>query len=136
VSVNLSTGASNVFNSLCSSQATLPTNSSCPNSDSGIWGRGGAVVNPALAMNGEVYVSTGNGLYDGTNNYGDSVIGLAGNVSKIIGSYTPTTFTSLQNKDHDLGSTTPTLPPVQSNSGTPLMLVQGGKDVILRLLNR
>ena len=58
------------------------------------------------------------------------------NVSTIIGSYTPTNYTTLQDDDTDLGSTSPTLLPVQSNSATPLMLAQGGKDSILRLLNR
>ncbi|HTU69362.1 MAG TPA: PQQ-binding-like beta-propeller repeat protein [Candidatus Baltobacteraceae bacterium] len=135
VSVNLSTGATSVFNSLCSSQTTLPTDSSCPNSDSGIWARGGAVVDPYPSMNGDVYVATGNGLYDGSDNYGDSVIALTANLS-MIGSYTPTTYASLQNGDIDLGSTSPTLLPVQSTSTTPLMLVQGGKDSTLRLLNR
>lgn len=133
VSVNLSTGATTVFNSLCSSQTTLPTDTSCANSDSGIWGRGGAVVDPT---NGDVYVATGNGLYDGTNNYGDSVIALNANVTKMLSTYTPTDFATLQADDTDLGSTSPALLPVQSNSGTPLMLVQGGKDSILRLLNR
>ncbi|HTV91748.1 MAG TPA: PQQ-binding-like beta-propeller repeat protein [Verrucomicrobiae bacterium] len=136
VSVNLSTGATNVFNSLCISQTTLPTNSSCANSDSGIWARGGAVVDPYPSMNGEVYVATGNGLYDGTDNYGDSVIVLTANVSMMVGSYTPSTYANLQSGDIDLGSTSPTLLPVQSTSTTPLMLVQGGKDSVLRLLNR
>ncbi len=136
VSVNLSTGATNVFNSLCSTQTTLPTSASCPHSDSGIWARGGAVVDPYPSMNGDVYVATGNGLYDGTNNYGDSVIALSANVSSMIGSYTPSTYTILQQDDTDVGSTSPTLLPFQSISATPLMLAQGGKDSILRLLNR
>ncbi len=136
VSVNLSTGATNVFNSLCSSLKTLPTNSSCSNSDSGIWARGGAVVDPYPSMMGEVYVATGNGLYDGSDNYGDSVIALNASVSTMIGSYTPSTYTLLQDDDTDLGSTSPALLPAQSTSTTPLMLAQGGKDSILRLLNR
>ena len=136
VAVNLSSGATTVFNSLCSSKATLQTNASCSNSDSGIWARGGAVVDPVSSMNGEVYVATGNGLYDGTDNYGDSVIALNANVSTMIGTYTPMNYTTLDDDDTDLGSTSPALLPVQSNSGTPLMLVQGGKDSILRLLNR
>ncbi|HTZ54989.1 MAG TPA: PQQ-binding-like beta-propeller repeat protein [Candidatus Acidoferrum sp.] len=135
VSVNLSTGATNVFNSLCSSQTTLPTNTSCTQSDSGIWSRGGAVVDPYPSMNGEVYVATGNGLYDGNEYFGDSVIALTANLS-MIGSYTPTTYASLQSGDVDLGSTSPALLPAQSTSTTPLMLVQGGKDSTLRLLNR
>ena len=136
VSVNLSTGATTVFNSLCSSQTTLPTNSSCSHSDSGIWARGGAVVDPYSTMMGEVYVATGNGLYDGTENFGDSVIGLSENLSRMIGTYTPTNYSTLDADDIDLGSTSPALLPVQSNSTTPLMLAQGGKDSILRLINR
>jgi hypothetical protein len=87
-------------------------------------------------MKGAVYAATGNGLYDGSNNYGDSVIALTADVSAMLGSYTPTTYTMLQDDDTDLGSTSPALLPVQSNSTTPLMLAQGGKDQILRLLNR
>ena len=139
VSVNLATGVTHVFNSLCSSLTTLPTPTSCSNSDSGIWGRGGAVVDPDPSMDGEVYASTGNGLYDanaGGDNYGDSILALNENVSSFIGSYTPTTYTTLQDDDIDLGSTSPALLPPQSTSKTPLMLVQGGKDQILRLLNR
>jgi len=136
VSVNLSTGATHVFNSLCSSQTTLLTSSSCTHSDSGIWSRGGAVVDPYPSMNGDVYVATGNGLYDGSDNFGDSVIALTADVSMKIGSYTPSTYTSLDNNDIDLGSTSPALLPLQGSSATPLMLVQGGKDSTLRLLNR
>jgi hypothetical protein len=136
IAVNLSTGAQTVFNSLCSSNTALPTSSSCRNSDSGIWARGGAVVDPDSAMNGAVFAATGNGLYDGVNNYGDSVLSLTSNLSSLISWYTPSDYAMLQSGDTDLGSTSPVLLPRQSASKTPLMLVQGGKDSILRLLNR
>jgi outer membrane protein assembly factor BamB len=136
IAVNLSTGTETVFNSLCSSDTSLPTDSSCSNSDSGIWARGGAVVDPDSAMNGAVFAATGNGLYDGTNNYGDSILSLTSNLSSLISTYTPSDYANLQSGDIDLGSTSPTLLPRQSTSTTPLMLVQGGKDSILRLLNR
>lgn len=139
VSVRLSDGTRHVFNSLCSSYRKLPTPTSCSYSDSGIWSRGGAVVDPDSAMNGEVYVATGNGKFDanrGGDNYGDSVIGLTGDALAVIGNYTPSNYNQLDQQDLDLGSTSPALLPRRPTSRTPLMLVQGGKDQILRLMNR
>lgn len=139
VSVRLSDGTRHVFNSLCSNYRKLPTPTSCSYSDSGIWSRGGAVVDPDSAMNGEVYVATGNGNFDanqGGYNYGDSVIGLTGDRLRALGNYTPSDYQKLDQDDLDLGSTSPALLPRRSNSSTPLMLVQGGKDQILRLVDR
>lgn len=139
VEVRLSDGHHYVFNSLCSNDRKLPTPTSCPYSDSGIWSRGGAVVDPDPAMNGQVYVATGNGNFDanrGGHNYGDSVIGLSAGPLTAVGNYTPADYQKLDNEDLDLGSTSPALLPRRSNSSTPLMLVQGGKDAILRLVNR
>ena len=137
IAVNLSSGAETVYNTLCSNITTLISSSStCSNSDSGIWSRGAVVVDPDPAMNGAVYVATGNGLYDGGDNWGDSVLSLTSNLSMLMSAYTPTNYTTLQDDDTDLGSTSPALLPRQTTSTTPLMLVQGGKDKILRLLNR
>ena len=139
VSVRLSDGGKHVFNSLCSTYRKLPTPTSCANSDSGIWSRGGAVVDPDAAMNGQVYVATGNGKFDadqGGDNYGDSVIGLTAGALAIVGNYTPANYQQLDQQDLDLGSTSPALLPRRTNSSTPLMLVQGGKDQILRLIDR
>jgi outer membrane protein assembly factor BamB len=139
VSVNLSDGSTHVFNSLCSNDRKLPTPKSCSYSDSGIWSRGGAVVDPDSAMNGQVFVATGNGNFDanqGGYNYGDSVIGLSGDALAFVGNYTPADYQKLDQDDLDLGSTSPALLPRRPLSSTPLMLVQGGKDQILRLVNR
>lgn len=139
ISVRLSDGATHVFNSLCSTLTTLPGPNSCPASDSGIWGRGGAVVDPDPSMRGAVYATTGNGEFDvrgGGHDYGDSIVGLNADVTQLLGHYTPSDYARLDNGDVDMGSTSPAVLPRQPRSRTPLMIAQGGKDAILRLVNR
>jgi outer membrane protein assembly factor BamB len=139
VAVNLTSGKKTVFNSLCDNYRKLPGPNTCSQQRSGIWARGGAVVDPDSTMNGRIYASTGNGDFDantGGNDYGDSVLSLSMDLSDLLGSYTPTDYKGLQDGDVDLGSTSPTILPPQTSSQTPLMLVQGGKDAILKLLNR
>ncbi|MGC1380323.1 MAG: PQQ-binding-like beta-propeller repeat protein [Candidatus Baltobacteraceae bacterium] len=139
VAVSLATGKRTVFNSLCSQYHKLPTPYSCSEQRSGIWARGGVVVDPDPSMNGRVYAVTGNGKFDansGGTDYGDSVLAIGSDLSSLLGSYTPTNYQQLQDDDTDLGSTSATLLPAQPSSSTPLMLVQGGKDAILKLLDR
>ena len=139
VAVRLSDGKTTVWNSLCSNKHKLPTAGSCSAQRSGIWARGGAVVDPDPTMNGRVYVATGNGDFDanqGGHNYGDSVISLTSDVMSILGSYTPTDYNQLDQGDVDLGSTTATMLPAQASSQTPWMLTEGGKDGVLKLINR
>jgi outer membrane protein assembly factor BamB len=139
VSVNLSSGATTIFNTLCSKDRSLEGPDSCPQQRSGIWARAGAVVDPATSMGGRIYVATGNGDFDGNTggyDYGDSVLALAPDLSTLLGSYTPPDYEHLEADDLDLGSTAPALLPEQADSQTPLLLVQGGKDGSLRLINR
>jgi hypothetical protein len=139
VAVDLSTGKTTVFNSLCSTYRKLIKANTCSQQRSGIWGRGGAVVDPDSSMNGRIYASTGNGQFDagsGGDNYGDSLLSLGEDLSGLLGSYTPTDYQQLENGDTDLGSSSPGILPDQASSQTPYMIVQGGKDAILRLLNR
>jgi len=139
VSVRLSDGATAVWNSLCSFYRKLPGPHTCPEQRSGIWSRGGAVVDPDPSMGGRVYVATGNGNFDankGGHDYGDSVVSLSSDLSDLLGSYTPTDYDRLQAFDLDLGSTSPAMLPAQPHSQTPWMLVQGGKDAVLKLINR
>jgi hypothetical protein len=139
VAVNLSNGAESVWNAECSNITQLLYTSGgnyCSNTMSGIWARPGVKVDP---VTGNVFFATGNGNYNansGGNNWGDSIIELTPNLSSMVDSYTPTTYSSLDSSDADLGSTAPVILPTQSGSNTPYMLVQGGKDSILRLLNR
>lgn len=139
VSIRLRDGATQVFNTLCSRLRSLPTATSCPHSGSGIWARAGAVVDPDNAMQGRVYVVTGNGDFNadrGGHDYGDSILALKADGSSLLGYYTPENYAELQRGDVDLGSSAVALLPRESHSKTPLMMVQAGKDGALRLLDR
>lgn len=114
-----------VWNSLCSDRRTLIQPSSCGASDSAIWARSGAAVDPS---SGNLLVATGNGPWNGSTNWGDSVLVLAPSGSKLLRHWTPTNQADLERTDADLGSTAPAL-----LAGG--YAVQGGKDAKLRLLS-
>ncbi len=125
VTLSTKTGSiAHVWNSLCADRHTLNTPSTCSASDSAIWSRSGAAVDPA---NGNLVVATGNGPYDGKTNFGDSVIVLTRDASRLVAHWTPANQAQLNSSDADLGSTGPALLP----NG---FAVQGGKDGVLRLL--
>jgi hypothetical protein len=113
-----------VWNSLCSDRHGIILPTSCRTSDSAIWSRNGAAVDPA---NGNLVVATGNAPYDGHTNWGDSVLVLSPDAARLLRHYTPANHQQLNDNDVDLGSTSPALLP----NG---YAVQGGKDGILRLL--
>lgn len=75
-----------VWNSLCSNRTGLLQPDSCKQSDSAIWGRAGAVIDPA---SGDIFVATGNADWNGTTDWGDAVIQLNANATKMLGNYTP-----------------------------------------------
>jgi len=136
VAINMTTGASHVFNSLCSDRAHVLAPGECPDNTSGIWSRAGVVVDP---VTGSLFATTGNGSYNanqGGHDWGDSVLELSADASRVIDSYTPTNFQALDDGDTDLGSTSPALLPFIVKSQTPYLAVQVGKDGILRLLDR
>ncbi len=114
-----------VWNSLCSNRHALIVPRTCAGSDSAIWGRGGAVVEPGT---GRLLVATGNAPWDGRDNWGDSVLELSPNASTLLQSYTPTSQQQLNQTDADLGSASPALLP----GG---LVLQGGKDGLYRLLS-
>lgn len=126
VSIRARTGAIvSVFNSLCSNRHELIIPSSCSASDSAIWARAGAVVDPET---GNLLVATGNGPWNGTTNWGDSVLELSPDASRLLQNWTPVDQKQLEDSDGDLGSTAPAL------LGNGLAL-QSGKDAKLRLLD-
>jgi outer membrane protein assembly factor BamB len=114
-----------VWNSLGSDRHELLDPASYPHSDSGIWGRAGVVVDPA---DGDLYVATGNGLWDGVVNWGDAVVELDPGATRILGNFTPIETRRLDEEDLDLGSTSPAL----LGGG---LIAQGGKDGWIRLLD-
>jgi len=147
VAIRLSDGTAHVLNSLCSNEHMLLLDTSfdahsvhaCPQQRSGIWARGGAVVDPDPAQHGRIYVATGNGAFDanhGGHNYGDSALVVDADGSKIEQYFTPKNFDELESTDADLGSTAPALLPREPRSHTPLLAVQGGKGRVLHLLDR
>lgn len=114
-----------VWNSLCSDRHELMNPDSCKESDSAIWGRAGAVIDSAT---GDIFVATGNGHWNGKNDWGDSVIELNADATRMLGNYTPPDTRKLNEQDLDVGSTSPVL----VGDG---YIVQGGKDGYLRVLD-
>jgi hypothetical protein len=113
-----------VWNSLCSDRAGVIDPSSCSASDAAIWGRAGAVIDTTT---GDLFVTTGNAPWDGTINWGDAILELSVDGTRIIGNYTPTNTDVLNSTDADLGSTSPVLL-------APGLIAQGGKDGKIRVL--
>ena len=125
VTISEATGRiAHVWNSLCSDRRQLILPRTCPSSDSAIWSRSGAAVDPA---NGTLVVATGNGPWNGRTDWGDSVIVLSPDASRMLRHWTPSDQQHLNATDGDLGSTGPAL----LTGGYAL---QGGKDGELRLL--
>lgn len=119
-----------VWNSLCSNRHHLiDPPSSCPASDSAIWARAGAVIEPRT---GRILVATGNAKFNGSTDWGDSALELTPDASRLLHNWTPTDQVQLNANDLDLGSSAPALLP--ETDGFRLA-VQGGKDGQLHLLN-
>src|SRR5580698_4103456 len=96
-------------------------------SDGGVWEGGGA---PAIDDGGDIYITTGNGMYDETppppaeNDYGDSIVRLHpfsgttanGSNLNVAGWFTPDDQATLSDNDADLGSGAAVLLPDQTSS--------------------
>jgi hypothetical protein len=100
-----------------------------PATQAGIWMSNGG---PAADAAGNVYLSTGNGTFDGTVNFGESFLKLTNNNGNISVSswFTPYNWSNLNSADNDLGTGGVLLIP-----GTTLML-SGGKAGVMYLVNR
>jgi PQQ-like domain len=114
-----------VFNALCSEQADLQRPADCPESGAAIWARSGAVVDPA---NGNLLVATGDGRWDGRRFWGDSVLMLSPDATRLRQAWTPKNQAELESGDVDLGSTAPAILPGR-------LALQSGKDGLMRLLD-
>ncbi|MGH2449375.1 MAG: PQQ-binding-like beta-propeller repeat protein [Chloroflexota bacterium] len=145
VSINLKNGHSHVFNTLCSNIHRLlgpgpGSRNYCPYVTSGLFGRGEGEV----GQNGDVWIVSGNGAWNGHTNWGDSVLKMNPAGNRLLDSYTPVDQAYLANNDLDLGSTAPAfLPPLKVNGHVYRLVVQAGKGpscdgcsgVAVRLLN-
>jgi hypothetical protein len=81
---------------------------------------------------GRILVATGNGPFNGSTNWGESVLELTPGASRLLHNWTPTDQAQLNASDADLGSSAPALLPAL---GGYRLAVQGGKDGQLHLLN-
>ena len=82
----------------------------------------------AIDASGNIYVATGNGDFDGSVNFGESVLKFSGADLTLADWYTPNTWDALNNTDSDLGSSGVILLP------TTNQLVTAGKSGDLFLI--
>ncbi len=100
-----------------------------------IWMSGGA---PAIDDSGYLYVVTANGEFDlntGGKDAGDTVLKLNASL-QIVDYYTPSNWQELLAPDWDLGSAGVMLPPYQKGAKAPDLVIAGGKDGLIYLVNR
>jgi len=114
-----------VFNTLCANRRSLIVPNTCASSDSAILSRGGAVVEP---NDTRILVSTGNGPWNGSTDFGDSVLELSLPSLKLLQAFTPTEQARFNETDTDLGSSAPVL------LGHGRVLI-AGKDGSMRVLS-
>jgi hypothetical protein len=86
-------------------------------------------------VNHRVYASSSNGPFNGSTNWGDSVLELSPGVGSFLRHWTPATQARLEATDTDVGSTSPALLPDPNGGNATRFLLQGGKDAILHLLD-
>jgi chitodextrinase len=100
----------------------------------GIWMGGGA---PAADASNNLYFITGNGTYDGLNNFGDSILRLstAGGLAATDW-FTPNDQAILDQNDTDLGSGASTILVDLPLAPVHQLLIGGGKEGTLYLLDR
>ena len=103
-----------------STLAQLGVFNASPNGNmAGIWMSG---AGPAFDSAGNLYVSTGNGTFDGVRGFGESMVKLAPKSLKVLDFFTPSNFNTLNDFDLDFGTQGPMLLP-----GTNLLAI-GGKE--------
>jgi hypothetical protein len=114
-----------VFNTLCANRTALFDTSSCSSSDSAILSRGGAVVEPGGKR---ILLDTGNAPWNGSTDFGDSVLELGFPSLSLRQAFTPVNQDEMNHTDTDLGSSAPAL--LGHNR-----IVVAGKDGIMRVLS-
>ncbi len=136
IAINVKNGAHHIFNSLCYDHTHVMALNECPYNGGGIWSRPGVVQDP---VTGHIFFTTSDGYFtanEGGSNWGDSVIEMTPDGSKILDSYTPENYAAEAFQNRDLGSTAPVMLPKIPQSKTPYLAVQAGKEGLLRVLNR
>jgi hypothetical protein len=107
----------------------------------GFWQGGGG---PSVDAEGNLYLQTGNGSFNGTtnvtttNNYSMSVLKLATtNGLTLVDFFAPSNAVSLSGSDQDLGSSAPIVLPDSAGSAShPYLVVGGGKTPPVYVMDR
>jgi len=100
----------------------------------GIWMSGGA---PSADAAGNLYVITGNGVFDGTSAFGDSFLKLSATSGLTLADwFTPMGQLSLDAFDQDLGAGGAAVLVDQTSGPHPHLIIGGGKSQVLYLLDR
>jgi uncharacterized protein (TIGR03437 family) len=100
---------------------------STPNGDGGSFWQSGR--GPAVDSQGNIYTITGNGDYDGVQNFGESFVKLSASGTTVVDSFTPSDWKSLSDNDFDI-SAGPALIPgthlvIGADKGGTLYLING-----------
>ena len=103
------------------------------NNQGAIWGSGNG---PALDASGNIYVETGNGVFDGNTNFSDSVVKLSP-TGALLDYFTPFDQGVMQQNDIDLGSSGPIiLPDTVGSAAHPHVMIATGKMGVVYLLDQ
>jgi hypothetical protein len=103
------------------------------NNEGGIWGAGNG---PALDASGNIYVETANGVFDGINNFSDSVVKLSP-AGIMLDFFTPFDQAIMAQNDVDLGSSGPIiLPDAVGSAANPHVMIITGKVGVVYLLDQ
>ncbi|MBA2396215.1 MAG: pyrrolo-quinoline quinone [Ktedonobacteraceae bacterium] len=127
-----------IYNGRALHQVTTDVYNVTPNGqEGGIWMSG---AGPAADTNGNIYFITGNGTFDLTTgglDAGDSIIKLNTQKELSLADYfTPFNQACLSAADKDLGSGSPLLLPDQINTPHPHLMIGGGKEGRIYVINR
>ncbi|HEV2464504.1 MAG TPA: PQQ-binding-like beta-propeller repeat protein [Acidobacteriaceae bacterium] len=99
--------------------------------EGGIWSGGAA---PSADANGNIFLSTGNGTFDGISNFGQSAVRFNPNL-QMVDYFAPYDYASDNAADRDLGSSGALVLPDQ-NGPYPHELITCGKKPMVYLVNR
>lgn len=92
---------------------------------------------PSADAAGNLYVITGNGIFDGTSAFGDSFLKLSATSGLTLADwFTPMDQLSLDAFDHDLGAGGAAILVDQTSGPHPHLIIGGGKSQVLYLLDR
>jgi len=106
---------------------------SLPYCRAGIWMAGGA---PAADSSNNLYLLTGNGIWNGTNAFGDSALKFSTSSGLTVADwFTPYNQLNLDGNDFDVGSGGAAVL-IDSSGPHPQLLIGGGKEGILYVLDR